>query len=64
MKVHNSLLVIEFLDAANSEENDGAEPRLWKCTKFFELHATGIGGLIAAPIIWIACALDAYNIAE
>ena len=26
--------------------------------------ATGIGGLIAAPIIWIACALDAYNIAE
>ena len=26
--------------------------------------ATGIGGLIAAPIVWIACAWDAYNIAE
>ena len=26
--------------------------------------AIGIGGFIAATIIWIACALDAYNIAE
>ncbi len=25
---------------------------------------TGIGGMIAAPIIWIACAWDAYNIAR
>jgi TM2 domain-containing membrane protein YozV len=26
--------------------------------------ASGIGGLIVAPIIWIACAWDAYSIAK
>jgi hypothetical protein len=27
------------------------------------LH-TGIGGAVAVPIIWIACAWDAYNLAK
>ncbi len=26
--------------------------------------ATGIGGFIAGPILWIGCAWDAYKIAE
>jgi hypothetical protein len=47
--------------------------RLWRAIGWFvgsiliigilTLH-TGIGGAVAVPIIWIACAWDAYNLAK
>lgn len=46
---------------------------LWRATAWFVgsiliigilTLLTGIGGAIAVPIIWIACAWDAYNLAN
>ncbi len=45
---------------------------LWRALAWFfgsilvlgTLAMAGIGGLIVAPIIWVACAWDAYSIAK